>query len=413
LMTVHKAKGLEFPVVILADLTCRLARGDASRYLSIDAGLCALRIGGWSPHELHDHAAEEVMRDEAEGVRLAYVAATRARDLLVVPALGDGPWEGGWLSPLNGALYPPPGSRRTPSHAPMSPRFKSKDTVLERPDDAPATEATVAPGLHTFERDEYSVVWWDPGTGGGLELGKKPPFGVRRDDLIVKDVPKRVIADGRTMYDQWKLARADARAAGSVPSLMVTTAGDWAKSAPTAPSDEWQGNIWTGVPLDAVETTEALGDPGDRHLAGGPAFGLLVHEMLAQLPLDADRARVEAAAGQQARILGLGIEVMQEATATVIRVLAHDTMRRASQAERRGECRRETPITYTLSDGTMVEGVVDLAFREVDHWVVVDFKTDREISEQGGERYRRQVAVYCAAIARATGEPAVGRILRI
>jgi len=66
-----------------------------------------------------------------------------------------------------------------------------------------------------------------------------------------------------------------------------------------------------------------------------------------------------------------------------------------------------------LPDGTMVEGVVDLAFREVDHWVVVDFKTDREISEQGGERYRRQVAVYCAAIARATGEPAVGRILRI
>ena len=25
-MTVHKAKGLEFPVVILADLTCRMSR---------------------------------------------------------------------------------------------------------------------------------------------------------------------------------------------------------------------------------------------------------------------------------------------------------------------------------------------------------------------------------------------------
>ena len=33
LMTVHKAKGLEFPVVILADLTCRISRDDASRYL--------------------------------------------------------------------------------------------------------------------------------------------------------------------------------------------------------------------------------------------------------------------------------------------------------------------------------------------------------------------------------------------
>ena len=71
-----------------------------------------MKIGGWAPHELHEHEAEEVARDQAEGVRLAYVAATRARDLLVVPALGDEPWEGGWFSPLNRALYPPIASRR-------------------------------------------------------------------------------------------------------------------------------------------------------------------------------------------------------------------------------------------------------------------------------------------------------------
>jgi ATP-dependent exoDNAse (exonuclease V) beta subunit len=40
LMTVHKAKGLEFPVVILADLTCRMSRSDASRYLDASRG-CA------------------------------------------------------------------------------------------------------------------------------------------------------------------------------------------------------------------------------------------------------------------------------------------------------------------------------------------------------------------------------------
>src|SRR5204862_3768573 len=118
LMTVHKAKGLEFPVVILADLTCHMSRNDASRYLDAPRGLCALKIGGWAPHELHRHEAEEVARDQAEDVRLAYVAATRARDLLVVPALGDDEWQGGWLGPLNRALYPPMASRRTASRGP-------------------------------------------------------------------------------------------------------------------------------------------------------------------------------------------------------------------------------------------------------------------------------------------------------
>src|SRR5262249_36590135 len=79
LMTVHKAKGLEFPVVILADMTCRLSRSDASRYLDVGRRLCALKIGGWAPRELYEHEDAEVRRDRAEGVRLAYVAATRAR----------------------------------------------------------------------------------------------------------------------------------------------------------------------------------------------------------------------------------------------------------------------------------------------------------------------------------------------
>ena len=44
--------------------------------------------------------------------------------------------------------------------------------------------------------------------------------------------------------------------------------------------------------------------------------------------------------------------------------------------------RRETPITLTLADGTIVEGVLDLAFREKHEWTVVDFKTDRELEKE-------------------------------
>ncbi len=152
LMTVHKAKGLEFPVVILADITCGLSRADAQRYLDSSRGLCAIRLAGWAPLDLIEHNDLEARRDAAEGVRLAYVAATRARDMLVVPAVGDGPFNDGWVSPLNAALYPPVSERSTPPPAAGTPPFAGKDTVLERPDGALPSNATVRPGQYADRR---------------------------------------------------------------------------------------------------------------------------------------------------------------------------------------------------------------------------------------------------------------------
>ena len=91
----------------------------------------------------------------------------------------------------------------------------------------------MCPGLHRFA-DDYGVVWWEPGPGGGLKLGEKPSFGMRREDLIVKDVPRNVIADGRTRYDQWRLARQDARDGGKIPSLTLATVREWTAD-PTRP----------------------------------------------------------------------------------------------------------------------------------------------------------------------------------
>ena len=83
--TVHRAKGLEFPVVILADPTCPLVRDFPSRHVDPTRQLWLEPLCGCTPVELLEAAPEELQRDRAEAVRLAYVAATRARDLLVVP----------------------------------------------------------------------------------------------------------------------------------------------------------------------------------------------------------------------------------------------------------------------------------------------------------------------------------------
>jgi ATP-dependent helicase/nuclease subunit A len=57
-------------------------------------------------------------------------------------------------------------------------------------------------------------------------------------------------------------------------------------------------------------------------------------------------------------------------------------------------------------DGTIVEGKIDVVFREGDGLCIVDFKTDR-ISKQDvkarAEQYRPQAAAYAAAIEAAAG----------
>jgi ATP-dependent exoDNAse (exonuclease V) beta subunit len=405
MMTVHRAKGLEFPVVVLADMTCRLHRADAGRHIDPSRNLCALKIGGWAPKDLLDQEALEVARDREEGIRLAYVAATRARDLLVVPAVGDEPFDGGWLGPLNAALYPPAGARRSPQAAPCCPKFKSKDTVLERPDGEPAGEGTVAPGLHAFDGG-YRVVWWDPTM---LNLGVEPNDGLRREDLIVRSVDATLLAEDLRRYEAWRTARDRSATDGRRPTIAVKTARAWIAGEAPLPD----GAVTpASVRLLAVPgvTRRSSGAAAPSH---GPAFGALVHALLATAPLDADRATLERTAAVEGRLLGAGDGEVAAAVEAVARALAAPILDDARAAAAAGRCRRETPVTIALDDGGLVDGIVDLAFERGGTWTVVDYKTDVEIAADGEEQYRRQVALYATAIARATGRPAAGVLLRV
>ena len=142
-------------------------------------------------------------------------------------------------------------------------------------------------------------------------------------------------------------------------------------------------------------------------------FGELVHALLASATLDADRATLQALAEVHGRAVSATAEEISVAVAAVERVLGSRLLGRARAAQARGACRRETPVTCVAAGGSLVEGVVDLAFEERGAWIVVDYKTDREIAAAGEERYRRQLAIYASAVAQATGTPAHGILVRV
>ncbi len=101
IMNTHKAKGLEFPVVILADITTNLTHREPDQFVDIDRRMAAIKLLGCMPGELSDNAEAELARNRAEAIRVAYVAATRARDLLVLPAIRERSNPDWWLAPLD------------------------------------------------------------------------------------------------------------------------------------------------------------------------------------------------------------------------------------------------------------------------------------------------------------------------
>jgi ATP-dependent helicase/nuclease subunit A len=407
LMTVHKAKGLEFPVVILADMTAKIRSASASRYIDSERGACAIRIAGCSPFDLIQHEPEELARDAAEGVRLAYVAATRARDLLVVPAVGDEAREG-WIDPINRAIYPPNETRRQQVAAPGSPAFKSKDSVLMRPNGDPAGASTVSPGLHVFDTQSaptpatistppaipYSIVWWDP---RNLELKAEPPLGIRRSELIVKDVAARTVEAGLADYTTWRTRSDAAVAEGGRPSIAAQTVTQWAKVAAVEGS----------MKLPNVKIVEVPRDP-DR--PSGIRFGALVHAVLGTVPLDGDADVIRRVAVLQGRTLGSTDEEVESAAKVVQTVLALPILDRAREAAKTNRCRREAPIAWRRGE-TLIEGVIDLAFEEGKRWTLVDFKTDEEF--RSAAPYQRQVGLYALAVEKAMSTSVRAFLVRI
>jgi len=339
---------------------------------------------------------------------------------------------------------------------------------MNRPDGDPAKTTTVAPGSHGF--DGYQAVWWDP---HALALDAGSSFGLRRDDLIAKDGDAAGSAARLAAYQQWESERAGAIAEARRPSIVSRTvtqiAADrdlWdlpakAGSHPSeidaaseiAPASEIDGASEID-PASEINATSEIGAASESGVASGfsrkaaaggrtpdnsiqidvvdvgrtagrpygPQFGSLVHTTLATVPLDADESIVRRVASTQARILlGSGSGIEEEAYAVaeaVMAVLRHPLFDQVRTASRSGRCYRELPLIWQASDGTLIEGTIDLAFDEPGlpgtgrQTVVLDFKTDRELDVEG-QRYRRQLAVYCQGLKALRGGSVRGVLMRV
>jgi ATP-dependent exoDNAse (exonuclease V) beta subunit len=384
LMTVHTAKGLEFPVVILADMTANLAALEPDRHVDATRGLCATRLLRCAPYELLEREAEEKTREMAEGVRVAYVAATRARDLLIVPVCGDEERDG-WISPLNKAVYPPRDRYRESRRAPACCPTFGDASVLKRPDDYIGhPEFSVKPGLHRAQAGGHDVVWWDPAT---LKLEVGANFGLRQEDILAGAGPD----DGLAKYREWQQAREQAIEQGERMEFDILTPSQAASLPPAA------------CPV----TTEELPVPPAR--PAGPRFGTLLHLVLRDLDLARAAAEADALAGMHGRVLGATAEEIPAAAEAARTAIAHPLITRARNATR---LHRELPIMLRLNGNQILEGIIDLAFQEQDTWTVVDFKSTSDLKSHRAE-YERQLQWYGAALAKITGEPVRGCVLGV
>ncbi len=356
IMTIHGAKGLEFPITVLSGLTTQLGRRRPGLQIHWNGDAVELSTKKGVQTAAFDRRADlEAEMDDEEKLRLFYVACTRARDHLVV------------------AMHHIEGTK---SFARIA---------WDATQSAPPSSWRVAPV-----------------EGAPLGLVSAPasakPFGT---DLAAR---AEWITRRTALLEQGRVARTFSatelrRTAGSQESFPMPTgsAAGAAGAAHDPDGDDSMGD-------------DSMGDGREvwRRGRAATAFGRAVHAVLQNVELATGRD-LHALAVVAANIEGLA-DHTDEVAAAARSVLAAETVRQAAV----GESFREMYVAAPVED-RVIEGYIDLLVRTPDGLVVVDYKTDAVANANDidalVEEYRPQLAAYALAVEITTGQPVVAGVL--
>jgi ATP-dependent helicase/nuclease subunit A len=140
LMTVHQAKGLEFPIVIVADAGRGPNRDNRLPMLHPDRGLLLQDTDGSGADEIPNAVVVDFRKrlndeEDAEAVRILYVALTRARDRLIV---SEGAGTAGWSKYLRTFIGPAAWTRLAATeHSSLELDCAGARVILRDPDSSP------------------------------------------------------------------------------------------------------------------------------------------------------------------------------------------------------------------------------------------------------------------------------------
>lgn len=357
ILTIHGAKGLEFPITVLSGMTTRTAspRSGVSLVWTDDQPEVRMRKGlATANHEPRYDL--ELEMDVHEKVRLLYVATTRARDHLVVSAHHKA-------------------TTRPDTYASLLWAYFDEHPDLWRP-------------FHAVPVDAVPVASTAGAVGAPSAAVGVPSVG----------------ADDRA---GWVDARDALLSPHRLPAVVSATAVARSVSAGGA-LDEALDEPDTDEEIDGeIDGEDGAPSvvPQRRQGRAGSAIGRAVHATLQIIDFD-QPVELEAQVRRQCELEAID-DLADQAIGLVRAALASDAVRLAARSPHHRELYVAAPI-----GGRVVEGYVDLLIETPDGLVVVDYKTDSATTEAEIDAklasYELQGAAYAAALEATTGLTVVG-----